>query len=123
MCRLPRIATAYPFALLLTVTACTGPSAIYERSQSHYDFPNSNIRPLGAVTVELSRTSAFFPRITDPDLEEEAILTALADSNGDILIDGLYIWNSTFIPLPFVRIYNTTLRIEGTAAKMELIRQ
>ena len=104
--------------LAIATCGCGGPSAVYDRAQSHFDFPNSNITPVGHVRSEVSSTSLLFPEITSPLMEQQAVREALGQKNGDILIDGLYVWTSRYIffPLP---IYFTKLVVEGEAATME----
>ena len=107
--------------LIFTSTGCTiGTGALLE-PQSHFDFPNSNIIPLGKVHGEASTTSIFIPNPMDADLQEEAIQNALRQKGGDILIDYTYSYKITsWVLLP---IYTTTIEVDGTACKMEIGEQ
>jgi hypothetical protein len=64
--------------------------------------------------VMCRRTSLFFPNITDPVMEQQAVRDALSQKNGDILIDGIYEWTSRGY-----LIYVNRLVVEGEAATME----
>ena len=107
-----------PYWVLLAIATCgcAGPSAIYDRAQSHFDFPNSNITPLGHVRSEVTSTSIGFSNIADPLMEQQAIRDALSQKNGDILIDGIYEWTSRGLP-PLISF--NKLVVEGEAATME----
>ncbi|MBX3517844.1 MAG: hypothetical protein KF815_12975 [Rhodospirillales bacterium] len=100
---------------LTAASGCVGPSNIYDRAQSHFDFPNSNVKPVGHVRSEVSKTTLFSPAINDPAMEQQAVRDALNQKNADILIDGIYEWTSrsAFI------LYFTKLTVEGEAATME----
>jgi hypothetical protein len=100
----------------IATSGCAGPSAIYDRAQSHFDFPNSNITPLGHVRSEVTSTSMGFSDITNPLMEQQAVRDALSQKNGDILIDGVYEWTSRGLP-PLISF--NKLVVEGEAAKME----
>ena len=106
--------------LILTSAGCTiGTGALLE-PQSHFDFPNSNVIPLGKVHGKAS-TVSFIPSPMDADLQEEAVQNALAQKGGDILIDYTYSYKITsWVLLP---IYTTTIEVDGTACKMEIGEQ
>lgn len=99
---------------LTFVTGCTVGSAISLRPQSHFDYPNSNVTPLGRVQAEGSTVNFLFPVVTDADLREEVIQKALKQKGGDILID--YLLKAEISS--FLFFYTTTYKVEGTAAKM-----
>lgn len=101
------------------LSACSGPAAIYDRHASHFDFPKSNVKPVGAVSAEVTSTTLMFPDVGNPDVEQAAVRKALGDKQADLLIDGKYYWTSRFIPF-FLPIYITTLQVEGQAATMTL---
>lgn len=86
-------------------------------TQSHFDYPNSNIIPLGKVIGEASATGFMSPPSETAELQEEAINNALKKKGGDILINFMqFKTRSTFLFL----FETLTLRVEGTAAKMEI---
>lgn len=86
-------------------------------TQSHFEYPNSNITPLGKAAGEASTTSLFTPPYKTAELEEEAINNALKQKGGDILINYMIFEKKT--SLLFI-LHTLTLRVEGTAAKMKI---
>jgi len=99
---------------------CTMGTGAILRPQSHFDFPNSNIIPLGKVHGEATSTY-FFPTPMDADLHEQAVQNALVQKGGDILIDYTYSYKIIMLyPLP---LYITTVKVDGTACKMEIGEQ
>jgi hypothetical protein len=89
-------------------------------SQSHFDYPNSNVTPLGRVQAEGSTTNLFYPTVEDLDLMEEVIQAALKQKGGDVLLDYLWTFKITMVPLLIVNVFTTTYKVDGTAAKMEI---
>jgi len=114
---------AISISLAFIISGCTVGSGAYPKPQSHFDFPNSNVIPLGKAHGEASTVSFFYPDIANPDVEEEAILNALREKGGDLLIDYTYFYKVTMIPLPYLPIYSTTIQVDGTACKMEIGQQ
>jgi hypothetical protein len=89
-------------------------------SQSHFDFPNSDVLPLGHVVGEASKTSVFEPLFLDGDLKEAAIKNALSkQSSADLLLN--YVTTQTYSN--FFIFQTLTCRVEGTAAQMNVIRK
>lgn len=85
--------------------------------QSHYDYPNSNVYPLGHATGQASETSFFMPPTVTSALQYEAISKALEQQAGaDLLVNSFHFVDIT--SLPILPIYTLTYRVEGTAAKM-----
>ena len=85
-------------------------------NQSHFDYPNSNIIPIGNTTGEASLSTFITPAFKTSELEEEAINNALKKKAGDILLNYMVFEKQTNFLL-----FNTlTLRVEGVAAKMEI---
>lgn len=115
--------TGLLLALALSVTGCTVGRITTPIANSHFDYPNSNITPLGRVTGESSLLWVFFPVMQDADLQEEAYQKALAQKGGDMLLDAVSITKITMIPIPYIPLYYTSYEIEGTAAKMEIGKQ
>jgi hypothetical protein len=97
------------------VSACAGPSTTFDRAQSRYTFPNSNIKPIGHVSAEATKYTLLTPSISDPDMEEEVLRTAITQRGGDMLIDAEYYWNS-FGYL----IYWNKVHVDGQAAMIDL---
>lgn len=105
---------------LVLVIGITGCSSTYFKGydpQSHFEYPNSNVIPLGKVVGEASRTALFMPPNDDSGLQKEAILNALKQKpDADILINFMVFDKRT----DFLFIHTLTRRVEGTAAKMEI---
>jgi hypothetical protein len=93
----------------------------YISPQANFDFPNSNVIPLGHVRGEAIATSFMYPEVYSADLKEQAVQNALKQKGGDILIDIVFTWKIKAIPI--LPIYTTTLIAEGTACKMEIGKQ
>jgi hypothetical protein len=101
------------------VCACAGPSAIYDKPESAYVFPNANFTLVGPAQASVTKTSFLIPTIHDPNMEQEAVREALSVKGGDNLIDARYFWTTR----SFIIFYTTTLLVEGTAVTMQLGRQ
>lgn len=112
------------FLLLFTACIISGCCVDYFtgiRPQSHFDYPNSNVVPLGKVTGEFTKSALFSPVLVDGDMQENAIRNALNQKpDADILLDYSMI---TKMCSYFPGVHITTLRVEGTAAKMEIGKQ
>ncbi len=102
---------------LLLASGCTQHFFSGIQPQSHFDYPNSNVTPLGRVTGKSTRSAIFSLPDQDSGLEKEAVQSALAQKPGsDILINYKKYVDYTSI----LFIHTITLRVEGTAAKMEI---
>lgn len=115
-------------ALTLAVLfLCSCTSTFYVRkNQSHFDFPNSNVRPLGSATVtgEASKTKLMTPPTITSAMEREAYNDALGKVSGaDLLLNIDYTWKVTMIPLYVITIYSGKLTVEGEPASMEVGEQ
>ncbi|WP_156830430.1 hypothetical protein [Methylobacter marinus] len=104
--------------LSLLATGCTQTYVAKLAPQSHFDYPNSNVYPLGYVQGQASKTSFFVPPDKSSSLEYEAITKAIEQSpSADMLINTLHFMDITqVLVLP---IYTVTYRVEGTAARMK----
>ncbi len=122
--RKPKKALAISIFLILfsTTAACTMFDTSFPFAQSHFTYPNSNVKPLGHATGEASTTS-LMPDFNDPNLESEAISNALSSRGGDVLINYNERQLVTMVPLLVITIYTTTVQVEGTAAKMTVGEQ
>lgn len=116
------VAWSVLLALPLLVTGCTMIHMSYPEAQSHFDFPNSNVTPIGHA-VGSATTAGMVPAIQDADLEEQAINKAIAAKGGDLLVDYHITTDVKLIPLMFINFYTTTVTVEGTVAKMEIGKQ
>ena len=108
--------------LLSATSACTMFDTSFPFSQSHFTYPNSNVKPIGHATGEASTTS-LSPDFNDPNLEEQAISNALSSRGGDLLINYNERQYITMIPLVIFNIYTTTVQVDGTAVKMTVGEQ
>src|SRR5712691_1130516 len=97
-----RVISRALFAMSLAAgfTGCTVVSSAWLYPQSHFDYPNSNVIPLGSTRGEATKTAVFFPTIMDGDLKQEAIQSALQAKGGDILIDFVQSTKVVYIPIP-----------------------
>lgn len=124
MTRLRSIALAGVLILtLFGLEGCTVGQFAWLYPQSHFDYPNSNITPIGKVHGEASTVSVFFPVMMDADLQEEAYKNALQQKGGDMIIDFLATTEVVMYPIAFINIFKTTYKVDGTAAKMEIGKQ
>jgi len=87
---------------------------------THFAYPNSNVQPLGHISASISEGSFIFP----PSLDKEKILKlmndALAQKPGADMITN-YRLDTTYTMYPYYTVQ--TVKIEGTAAKMEVGEQ
>lgn len=103
----------------LWLSGCTQTFVTGLTPQSHFDYPNSNVYPLGHVAGQVSKTSFFVPPDLPSSLQYEAITKALEQKPGaDLLVNSIHFMDVTTIPLYMLNIYTVTYRVEGTAAKM-----
>jgi|GEM_PF-2243811 len=108
--------------IVLLLTGCPAGSGGYLRSQFYFDYPNSNVVPVGKVSATVSKT-VVGTLYMDPDWEREVVQKALAQKDGDILIDATFYYKIKEIPLYIVYIYMIDLSVEGTACKMTIGKQ
>jgi hypothetical protein len=85
--------------------------------KSHFTYPNSNVEPLGNVSVQISKTGIIFPKSFEKEDVREMFSKALSQKAGaDLLIN--YKLDTKFTSWVILPVYTTTMTIEGTAAKM-----
>ena len=110
---------AFSLALL---SGCAIGNQVGLVSQSHFDFPNSNVYPLGHVTGKATITSLFTPALITGDLKERAINDALAKNpEAELLVN--YTENVKIVYFVILPIYIMDYEVEGTAAKMTVGKQ
>lgn len=106
--------------LAFTFSGCT-----YKIGQfmpnSHFAFPNSNVKPLGHVSAEVSKITICAPAMVDKEMIDEVMDKALKQKGGDLLINYKNTTSVTFFPS--IPIFITRVRLEGTACKMTIGRQ
>ncbi len=98
----------------LLLSSCTTVS--YDlHPRSHYDYPNSNVKPLGEAVGRTSQISLFVPPQPNGEIERQAVESALRTRQGaDLLIN--YVSETKILMLPFINIM--TYSVHGTAAAM-----
>ena len=91
--------------------------------QTHFDFPNSNVFPLGPVKAKVDGPGSVFafPGFSS-DSEAQLYNAAISQVAGANMITD-YIRTYKVYTFPLLPVYWTTLEIEGTAAKMEVGKQ
>lgn len=90
--------------------------------QTHFTYPNSNVKPLGYVKAALSKTSYFIPpAITNEDVTN-LMNDALAQKSGaDLIINYRVNTINTCYPFDVMPIFwKTDIILEGTAVNMEV---
>ncbi|MFA5017559.1 MAG: hypothetical protein WC504_08430 [Methylobacter sp.] len=111
----------YPIGVAsILLSACTTVS--YDlHPKSHYDYPNSNIKPLGEVVGKADRQISFMlPTLANGEMERQAIENALKTKSGaDILINYIAETKTTIFPYIFILDYT----VHGTAASMSIDKQ
>lgn len=108
------------FFVLISINACT--SKNYSLNpQSHYDFPNSNIKPIAYTSGSISEISiSMFPPGFAGGFKQKAINNALKKQAGsDILINYLGEMKTTSL----MYFHASTYTVTGMAAKMEIGKQ
>lgn len=92
---------------------------------SHFIYPNSNVRALGPVSVmKVGNVSVNVPQLRSGEHDLEIYKEALAQvPEANMIIDYYKITTATMIPLPWVSLFFTTTKFEGTAAKVEVGEQ
>ncbi len=107
-------------ASLLLLSACsTAQYALHPKS--HYDYPNSNIKPLGEAIGKARQISFLMPPMgASGEMEREAVEEALKTKPGaDILVN--YISETKTLMLPYIYVMDYT--VHGTAASMLIGKQ
>ncbi len=105
----------------LSLSACT--QKFYSLNpQSHFDYPNSNIRPIASASGSTAEVSiGFTPPMLSGEIERAAIADALSKQAGsDLLIN--YVGERKITSF-FNLIHSQTYTVTGTAAKMEVGKQ
>ena len=100
----------------LLMSGCTQTYLVGFEPQSHFDYPNSNIYPMGHVKGQVSKSAFLSMPDMSSALKYEAISNALQKQPGsDMLLNSFHTMDLTnhFI------INTITYRVEGTAARMK----
>ena len=105
-------------AFAITLVGCAQFKVVEIGPQSHFDFPNSNVTPLGPVKVKTAGGSGFMvPPLKTSEDDLKLYNEAIAQSNGATMIID---YVRTYTVYGFLFVYWSEMEIEGTAAKMEV---
>jgi len=91
-------------------------------AQTHFTYPNSNVKPLGYVRAVLSKTSYLVP----PTITSEDIINLMNDalaqkSGADLVINYRVNTINTCYPFDVMPVFwKTDIILEGTAVNMEI---
>lgn len=111
-------------ALAVLQAGCSTTRGTFQPN-THFAFPNSNVRPLGHISANVKEGSFIIP----PELTKEKALKLISDAlaqkpGADMILN--YRLDTTYTVYPFysIPIYIVQdIKIEGTAAKMEVGEQ
>jgi len=103
---------------MIVVTGCSTTQGSFNE-KSHFSYPNSNVKALGAFKVTKSRTSFLIPPSFTREEELELMNEALNQKSGaDLLVN--YTVNTKFTRIPIIPFYTVEVTMEGTAASMKV---
>jgi hypothetical protein len=103
---------------IIFLSACTTVS--YDlHPKSHYDFPNSNIKPLGAAVGKASQVTLFIPPMLSGEIERLAVQEALSSKPGSHLLIN-YVSETKITSLGIIPIHIIDYTVHGTAASMSV---
>ena len=108
------------------MTACTVAGGTRISPESHFVYPNSNVKTLGPVRASLQSPPTFFipPATRTAETDQKLYRQALRQHQGaDLIVDYVVSTEITMIPLPGIQVYITKHELEGTAAKMVVGKQ
>lgn len=114
--------TIVTVACMFALAGCKAGQYMELGPQSHFDYPNSNVKALAPVKVKVPGHTCVLIGFPNPTAEDDlkAYNAAIAQVDGANMITD-YIMVYTFYSVPFVSWSEITL--EGTAAKMEVGQQ
>ena len=105
--------------LAATQAACSVTRGNFQ-TNTHFAYPNSNITPLGHIKATSKQGSFLIPPELTKDDIQKLMNDALAQKPGaDMIVN--YRLDTTYTLFPFY--YLREIKIEGTAAKMQLGEQ
>ena len=106
-----------------TIIGCKAGQIVEIGPQTHFNYPNSNVRALGPVKIEMDGPGAFgMPALRTGEMDQKLYNEALAQVEGaNLIID--YVKTTSLYHAPIIPIWWSTMTLEGTAARMELGRQ
>ena len=90
--------------------------------QSHFAYPNSNVKDLGPIKLKMNTRRTVTPELSTGDNDELVFNRAMAQVAGaNIILD--YVRSSTVYQFGGMPIYWTEEILEGTAGRMEVGEQ
>ena len=108
--------------LALVGSGCTVGQFYRIGANSHFAYPNSNVKALGPVSVKSTRFDMLGPSMMNSDADVKLYDKAISQVQGaNILID--YIRVTTLKATPVIPVHWVEESIEGTAARMEVGQQ
>lgn len=121
-----KLLTGIAFLALLAPIGCAVGGGTRIAPESHFVFPNSNVKALGPVSATYQSPMTLFipPPIRTAEIDQTLYQTALAKmQDADLVIDYVVTTEITLLPIPYLSVYLTKHRLEGTAAKMTVGKQ
>ncbi len=116
MKQISKITTVFGIIAISALSGCSVKMG-HVVPHSAFVYPNSNVKTLGPVAAEKSKTAFFVAPTWEFNDTEEVYNQALAKANGaNLLID--YKEDTTFST--FLMFNTINYRIDGTAAKMDV---
>jgi len=110
-------------SFFLIIAGCSTKMGGYAE-KTHFAYPNSNVKPLGAVDSTLSKTTFIIPPTISADDVRTLIGDALKKKPGaDLIINYSTDTKLTIIPIPIFSIYTMEMTLSGTAVSMEVGRK
>lgn len=112
--------------IIITMFAFSGCSTKFGdfAEQTHFSFPNSNVKPLGHVEASKIKWGFVIPPSLTADDVREMINEVLAQKAGaDLVINYKTDTKFTVIPIPIFSVYKLTMTLSGTAVSMEVGEQ
>ena len=113
-------------AVVLPSLGCAVGGGTRFSPESHFVFPNSNVKALGPVRVKVKSPPTLFvpPPVRTAETDKQLYDMAMRQQQGaDLLIDYVVTTKITLLPIPYVSVYLTEHELEGTAAKMVIGKQ
>ncbi len=104
---------------VLAFTGCQSSQYIDHSPQTYFDFPNSNVKPIGPVKVEVPGPSGFFkpPDMITSDSDQTVYAAAIkAQPGANLIVNYTKIYKAySFFPFTWSK-----LQLQGTACSMDV---
>ena len=116
------VSVAIATLTLLLVAGCQVAQYSELGPQSHFDYPNSNVKAIGPVRVKINGHSGMGMALPTAEDHAKVYQAALLQVEGATLITD-YAKTVRIYQVPIIPWSWNTLEIEGTAAKMTIGKQ